>query len=170
MEALRRLEDVETELVLSGPAELTLTHETNASPADLRALATRHYREDDVGAAIASGSYKRDGMVIAPCSVKTMSCIAHALNLNLVQRAADVTLKERKPLILLVREAPLHAVHLENLLTLARLGAVIVPAAPSFYHKPATLDDVVNQLVGRLLDLMNLPAPDVKRWRGLGDE
>ncbi|MHB2019885.1 MAG: UbiX family flavin prenyltransferase [Candidatus Xenobia bacterium] len=166
LQALQAQTEVETELVLSRPAELTIRQETDLSPEAVRAMATRHYDEADIGASIASGSYPRNGMVIAPCSVKTMSCVAHALNLNLVHRAADVTLKERKPLIILIREAPLHAVHLENLLALARLGAIIVPAAPSFYTRPQSIDDLVSQLTGRLLDLMELPNTLVSRWTG----
>lgn len=167
LEALSRMPEVESELVVSTSAETTLIHETSRSRGDLAALATRVHDEANVGATIASGSYPRDGMVVVPCSIKTMSCIAHSLNLNLIHRAADVTLKERKPLILLIREAPLHAGHLETLLNLARLGAIIVPAAPSFYQKPESVDDLVNQLVGRLLDLMGLPNTLVRRWSGI---
>ncbi|HEY3997454.1 MAG TPA: UbiX family flavin prenyltransferase [Candidatus Xenobia bacterium] len=167
LQALHARHDTEVELVVSQAASLTLAHETPHTVPELAALATHVHDEKNIGATIASGSYRRDGMVVAPCSIKTMSCIAHSLSLNLIHRAADVTLKERKPLILLVRETPLHAGHLESMLALSRLGAVIVPAAPSFYHQPRSVDDLVDGLVTRLLDLMGLPRPDAKRWAGL---
>jgi 4-hydroxy-3-polyprenylbenzoate decarboxylase len=163
LKALARLE-VETHLVASRAAALTLNQEMGLTQADLAAMASVAYRPGDVGAAIASGSFKTAGMIIAPCSIRTMSEIATGVTASLLTRAADVTLKERRPLVLMVRESPLHLGHLRTLTALAEMGAVIAPPAPAFYAKPPTLEAMVDQCVGRVLDLFGLDAGGVKRW------
>jgi len=166
LRALAALE-VETELVVTNAGAQTLRHELDLGVADLSALATRTYGIRDIGAAISSGSYRTDGMVVAPCSVKTLSGIVHSYDDNLLVRAADVTLKERRRLVLLFRETPLHLGHLRMLTAAAELGAQVFPPVPSFYHRPATLDDVVDQTVARVLDQFGLDT-GFARWRGLG--
>ena len=161
---LARSLDVETHLVMTKAAEMTLAYETGFKVADVRALADVTYPVADVGAALASGSFKVLGMVVAPCSIRSMSEIAAGTTTNLLTRAADVMLKERRPLVLMVRETPLHAGHLRNLTALAELGAVIAPPVPAFYSMPESLDDMVNHTVGRILDLFDLDAGVVKRW------
>ncbi len=163
LDACRAL-GVETHLVVSRAALLTLAQETDLSPADLTAKADVVYRVGDVGAAIASGSFRTLGMIIAPCSVRTMSEIATGVTTTLLTRAADVTLKERRPLVLMVRETPLHLGHLRTLVRLAEMGAVIAPPLPAFYAAPRTLEDMVDQSVGRALDLFGLSWSAVKRW------
>lgn len=155
---------VETHLVVSRAAGLTLAQETNLSPADLAARADVNYKVADVGAAIASGSFRTMGMLIAPCSVRTMSEIATGVTSSLLTRAADVTLKERRPLVLMVRETPLHLGHLRTLVKLAEMGAVIAPPLPAFYAKPATLEEMIDQSVGRALDPFGLSWREVRRW------
>jgi 4-hydroxy-3-polyprenylbenzoate decarboxylase len=132
----------------------------------VEALATKAYAPGDMGAAISSGSFKTDGMIVAPCSAKTLAAIAHGVGDNLIHRAADVILKERRKLVLAVREAPLSDIHLENMLRLSRMGAVVLPPVPAFYTKPQTLDDVVNHTVARLLDQFGIDAPGMARWNG----
>ncbi len=161
---LARSLDVETHLVMTKAAETTLAYETSFKVADVRALADVTYPVADIGAALASGSFKVLGMVVAPCSIRSMSEIATGTTTNLLTRAADVMLKERRPLVLMVRETPLHAGHLRNLTALAELGAVIAPPVPAFYSMPESLDDIVNHTVGRILDLFDLDAGVVKRW------
>ena len=161
---LARSLDVETHLVMTRAAETTLAYETSFKVADVRALADVTYPVADIGAALASGSFKVLGMVVAPCSIRSMSEIAAGTTTNLLTRAADVMLKERRPLVLMVRETPLHAGHLRNLTALAELGAVIAPPVPAFYSMPESLDDIVNHTVGRILDLFDLDAGVVKRW------
>ena len=158
--------DVETHLVISGWGARTLVHETPYSLEQVRALATRAYSDNDQGAALSSGSFLTAGMVIAPCSMRTLSAIAHGQGENLVHRAADVVLKERRRLVLLVREAPLSDIHLENMLKLSRMGVVMLPPVPAFYSHPQTLDDIVNHIVSRTLDQFGIPAPFAKRWDG----
>jgi 4-hydroxy-3-polyprenylbenzoate decarboxylase len=135
---------------------------------DVKALAKYAYDIDDVGACLASGSFKRDGMIIAPCTVKTMSALAHSYAENLIIRAADVCLKERKPLVLMVRETPLHLGHLRNMERLTEMGAIILPPVPSFYNKPRTIDDIINNTVGRILDIFDIEHNLSHRWSGLG--
>ncbi|HMO42725.1 MAG TPA: UbiX family flavin prenyltransferase [Phenylobacterium sp.] len=154
----------ESHLVLSKAAALTLSQEGGHTPADIQAMADVNYRSGDVGAAIASGSYPTLGMLIAPCSVRTMSEIATGVTSSLLTRAADVTLKERRPLVLMVREPPLHLGHLRTLVKLAEMGAVIAPPLPAFYARPQSLDEMVDQSVGRCLDLFGLSWDRVKRW------
>lgn len=157
---------VETHLILSRWGARTLLHELPLTLEQVRRLATHTHAENDQGAAPSSGSMITEGMVIAPCSMRTLSAIAHGSAENLVQRAADVTLKERRRLVLLVREAPLSEIHLENMLKLARMGAVILPPVPAFYDRPATIDDIVNHTVQRTLDLFGLHLDMPERWRG----
>lgn len=155
---------VETHLVMSRASALTLAQETTLSPADAGARADVVYKVADVGAAIASGSFQTRGMIIAPCSVRTMSEIASGVTSSLLTRAADVVLKERRPLVLMVRETPLHLGHLRTLVKLAEMGAVIAPPLPAFYANPVTIGEMVDQSVGRALDLFGLSWAPVKRW------
>ncbi|HYG90562.1 MAG TPA: UbiX family flavin prenyltransferase [Azospirillum sp.] len=163
LEALRRL-SVESHLVISRAAEVTLAHETSLKVADVRALATAHYSPADIGAAIASGSFRTLGMIVAPCSIRSMSEIATGVTSSLLTRAADVTLKERRPLVLLVRETPLHVGHLRTMTQLAEMGAIIAPPVPAFYAKPQSLDDLIDHTIGRALDLFGLDTGTVRRW------
>jgi 4-hydroxy-3-polyprenylbenzoate decarboxylase len=163
LDACREL-GIESHLVLSKAAALTLAQETGLAPADLNARAGVVHKVSDIGASIASGSFKTLGMIVAPCSVRTMSEIATGVTSSLLSRAADVTLKERRPLVLMVRETPLHLGHLRTLVKLAEMGAVIAPPLPAFYAQPATLEAMVDQSVGRALDLFGLSWTPVKRW------
>jgi 4-hydroxy-3-polyprenylbenzoate decarboxylase len=165
LEILRHAE-IETHLVMSKSAEMTLVYETDLKPKDVRALATVHYPVADIGAAISSGSFPTMGMVIAPCSIRTMSEIASGVTASLLSRAADVVLKEKRRLVLAIRETPLHVGHLRSMLTLAEMGAVVAPIVPAFYNRPKTVDDVVNHTCGRLLDLFGIDTGIVKRWKG----
>ncbi|SFJ95705.1 UbiX family flavin prenyltransferase [Amycolatopsis sacchari] len=155
---------VETHLVFTKAARATLAQETDLTVADVRALADHVHSEHDLGAEIASGSFPTDGMLVAPCSVKSLSGIANSYDETLLVRAADVTLKERRPLVLLVRETPLHAGHLRLMSQACEMGATIMPPVPAFYTKPASLDELVTQTVGRALDALRLPHPATARW------
>ncbi|MBI1964257.1 MAG: UbiX family flavin prenyltransferase [Candidatus Rokubacteria bacterium] len=166
LEILRQQPDVQTHLVLSAPAKRTIVEETAYAVKDVEALATVAYDNKDIGASIASGSFRTAGMVVAPCSIKTAGAIAACYADSLVGRAADVTLKEGRPLILLVRETPLHVGHLRCLLALAEMGAVILPPMPAFYNRPKDLDDIVNHTVARVLDRLGLPQTLVAEWQG----
>jgi len=157
---------IETHLVLSQWAARTLVHETRYTVADVQALATERYAIGDVGSAIASGSFLTMGMVIAPCSMRTLGAIAHGVGDNLIHRAADVVLKERRRLVLGVREAPLSEIHLENMLKLARMGVSIWPPTPAFYNHPQSIDDLVTYSVTRLLDQLGIHTPAGDRWTG----
>ena len=157
---------IETHLVMSRWGARTLVHETSYTPEQVNALATVVHPLTDQGAAISSGSFVTMGMVIAPCSVRTLAAIAHGLGDNLIHRAADVILKERRKLVLAVREAPLSEIHLENMLKLARMGVVVAPPMPAFYNRPATIDEMVNYSCVRLLDQLGLHV-DTARWSGL---
>ena len=159
---------IETHLVMSRWGARTLVHETSYTPEQVNALATVVHPLTDQGASISSGSFVTMGMVIAPCSVRTLAAIAHGLGDNLVHRAADVVLKERRKLVLAVREAPLSEIHLENMLKLSRMGVVITPPVPAFYSKPTTIDEMVNYTCARLLDQFGLHV-DTARWGGLGE-
>jgi 4-hydroxy-3-polyprenylbenzoate decarboxylase len=163
LELLRPLA-VETHLVITKSAEVTLAYETDLSAADVRALADAAYAVTDLGAAPSSGSFKTLGMVVAPCSIRSMSEIATGVTTNLLTRAADVVLKERRRLVLMVRETPLHAGHLRNLVAVAELGAIVAPPVPAFYPLPGSVDDVVDHTVGRVLDLFDIDVGVVKRW------
>jgi flavin prenyltransferase len=158
---------VETHLIATKWARVTIEHEAGRSWDDVKALADVVYAEGDQSAAVSSDSFVTEGMVIAPCSMKTVAAIATGFASNLVCRAADVMLKERRPLVLAVRETPLHSVHLRNLLTLSEMGAVIAPPVPAFYTRPGTLDDVVDQTVVRLIDQLGIHEDVPTRWHGL---
>ena len=162
--------DIETHLVMSKSAEMTLAYETDLKAKDVRALAAVHYPNSDIGAAISSGSFPTMGMVIAPCSIKTMSEIASGVTSSLLSRAADVVLKEKRRLVLALRETPLHGGHLRTMTTLADIGAIVAPIVPAFYTRPKTVDDIVNHTVGRLLDLFGIETKAVKRWKGGPEE
>jgi 4-hydroxy-3-polyprenylbenzoate decarboxylase len=149
---------------MTKPAEMTIGYETRLTPKQVAAKADHRYGIHDIGAPIASGSFKTIGMVVAPCSVRSMSEIAAGVTTSLLTRAADVTLKERRPLILMVRETPLHLGHLRSLVALAELGAIILPPMPAFYAEPKTLADLVDQTVGKTLDLLGYQWPAMKRW------
>ena len=163
LEALREL-GIESHLVMTKPAEMTIGYETSLSPKQVAAKADYSYAVTDIAAPIASGSFKTKGMIVAPCSVRTMSEIATGVTTNLLTRAADVMLKERRSLILMVRETPLHLGHLRTMTALAEMGAIILPPVPAFYAEPRNLSDLVDQMVGRALDLFGYDWPDVKRW------
>jgi 4-hydroxy-3-polyprenylbenzoate decarboxylase len=155
---------VETHLILSRSAVLTLTQETDFTLADVNAKASQVHKVGDVGASIASGSFQTLGMVVAPCSVRTMSEIASGVTSTLLTRAADVVLKERRRLVLMVRETPFHLGHLRTMTSLTEMGAIIAPPLPAFYTRPKTLEDLIDQSVGRTLDLFGLSWAGVKRW------
>jgi 4-hydroxy-3-polyprenylbenzoate decarboxylase len=165
LEALRGT-GVEAHLVISKPAELAFAYETDLKPAEVRKLAARAYAIGDVGAAIASGSFRTMGMIVLPCSIKTMSEIATGVTGTLISRAADVALKERRRLVLALRETPLHGGHLRNLTALSDLGAIIAPLVPAFYPRPNSVDEIVDHTVGRLLDLFDIESGLVARWQG----
>ncbi len=167
LEVLRNIPDAESHLVISDAARRTIEHETDWRMSEVEALATEVYDNADIGAAIASGSFSIDGMAIAPCSIKTMSALANSYNTNLMIRAGDVTLKERRPLVLLVRETPLHYGHLRQMMDLAQTGAILLPPVPAFYHKPKTLDDIINHTVGKVLDCFHIEHRLFMRWRGM---
>lgn len=163
LEELRKL-PVETHLVMTRTAEVTLAHETDLKASDVRQLADVAYRIDDLAAAVSSGSFRTIGMIVAPCSMRSLGEIAHGITSNLLTRAADVVLKERRRLVLVARETPLHAIHLRNMATLADMGAIVAPPVPAFYNRPRTLDDIIDHTVGRVLDLFDLDPGIVKRW------
>ena len=163
LDACREL-GVESHLVMSRSSALTLTQETDLSVADVQARADVSHKTGDVGASIASGSFPTLGMLVAPCSIRTMSEIASGVTASLLTRAADVTLKERRTLVLMVRETPLHLGHLRTMVKLTEMGAIIAPPLPAFYAKPLTLDEMIDQSVGRVLDLFGLSWRSVKRW------
>jgi 4-hydroxy-3-polyprenylbenzoate decarboxylase len=163
LQLLRQL-DVESHLVMSRSAQVTLAHETDLNVADVRALADVTYSNNDIGAAISSGSFKVDGMVIAPCSIKTMSEIATGVTSNLLSRSADVMLKERRRLVLMVRETPLHLGHLRSMTAVTEAGAIVYPPVPAFYAKPESVGAMVDHTLGRVLDLFGLDANTVRRW------
>src|SRR5579872_3637570 len=163
LEALAEL-GIESHLVMTKPAEMTIGYETKLSPQKVAAKADYSYAIHDIAAPIASGSFKTQGMLVAPCSVRTMSEIATGVTTSLLTRAADVMLKERRPLVLMVRETPLHLGHLRNMTALTEMGAIILPPVPAFYAEPRTLSDLVDQMVGRALDLLGHEWPDVRRW------
>lgn len=162
-----RICDVETHLIISKSANLTIATETSFSINDIKKLADYVYHPNDIGAKISSGSFKVNGLIIAPCSMKTLSAIASGLENNLIMRSASVIIKEQKKLALIVRETPLSAIHLENMLKLARIGVAICPPVPAFYNKPATLDDIVNHSIVRVLDLFDIETNLIKRWPGI---
>jgi flavin prenyltransferase len=167
LERLRALGTVEIHLILTRSGEKTLFLELDKTAAEVKALADFSYPLEDIGCRLASGSCTMDAMVIAPCSIHTMSAIAGGISSNLMIRAADVILKERRRLILMVRESPLHLGHLRNLTALAEMGAIIAPPIPGFYHRPRSVEDVVDSSLDRVLDLLGLADPQVRRWDGV---
>lgn len=169
LEALRPL-PVETHLVISKSAEVTLAHETSMKIAEVHDLADVWYPAGDLGAAISSGSFRTLGMVIAPCSMRSLAEVANGTTTTLVTRAADVVLKERRRLVLMVRETPLHSGHLRNMLALSDMGAVIAPPVPAFYARPRSVDEILDQTVGRVLDLFGLDSGEVRRWGEPADD
>ena len=158
--------DIETHLVMSKSAEMTMVYETDFKPKDVKALASVNHPAADIGASISSGSFATMGMIILPCSIKTMSEIATGVTSSLVSRAADVVLKEKRRLVLGIRETPLHGGHLRTMTTLADIGAIVAPIVPAFYNKPKSVDDIINHTVGRMLDLFGIETKLVKRWEG----
>jgi 4-hydroxy-3-polyprenylbenzoate decarboxylase len=159
---------VETHLVMTKTAEVTLAYETDWKVKDVKALADHVHAPTDLAAPISSGSFRTLGMVVAPCSMRSLGEIATGISSSLLTRAADVVLKERRKLVLLPRETPLHAVHLRNLATVAELGAIVAPPVPAFYNRPQTVADIVDHTVGRVLDLFDIEAGVVKRWGDSG--
>jgi len=166
LEVLHDSPEIETHLVVSDPAKQTIEYETGWSARAVLELASVVYEYRDIGAAISSGSFPTDGMIVAPCSIKTLSSIANSYNDNLLSRAADVTLKERRKLVLIVRETPLHRGHLRLMLEVTENGGVILPPMPSFYHRPKTVDDIVNHTVQRALDQFGIEKGLFQRWTG----
>jgi len=158
--------DIESHLVISKAANITIATELEETANDITKLANHTYKHSDIAAPISSGSFCTDGMIIAPCSMKTLSAIANGYESDLITRAASVTMKEQKKLVLMVRETPLHAIHLENMLKLSKAGVAISPPVPAFYNKPNTIDDIVTHSVARVLDLFDLDAAAIKRWKG----
>jgi 4-hydroxy-3-polyprenylbenzoate decarboxylase len=166
LEKLRSIPEMEIHLVLSRSGERTAFLEMGKTAADFKALAHLSYPVEDIGCRLASGSFLTHGMVIAPCSIHTMSAIAAGISNNLMVRAADVILKERRRLVLMVRESPLHLGHLRSMTALAEMGAILAPPVPGFYHHPKTIADIVDHSVDRVMDLMGIPQPDARRWDG----
>lgn len=167
--ALRRL-NIETHLIISKWAESTLKYETDYTVANVRALADHVYNNHDMSAPIASGSYRVDGMIVVPCSMKTLAAINAGLCDTLIARAADVVIKERRKLLLVARECPLSGIHLQNMLSLTQNGAITFPPVPAFYHQPSTIDDIVDHSVGRMLDMFGLDTQDFNRWEGFSKD
>lgn len=164
---LRDIAGVQTHLTVSKAGYLNLRQELDMGPDELHPLADVVYPVDDVGAAIASGSFAASGMVVAPCSMRTLGSVAHALSDNLIARAADVMLKERRRLVLMVRETPLHLAHLRNMTAATEMGAIVFPPVPAFYQRPTSIDELVTHSVSRVIDLLGLPQPHAPRWQGL---
>jgi flavin prenyltransferase len=164
LEILAKIDEIETHLVMSKAGRMTIQVETPFAVKDVEAMADVVHDINNVGASVSSGSFRTEGMVIAPCSMKSMGAIAHSLGADLLVRAADVVLKERKKLVLVVRETPLHLGHLEAMAALTRMGAIIFPPVPAFYHRPKTLDDVINQTVTRILDQFDIDVDLFQRW------
>jgi len=167
LEELKKNESIETHLVVSPAGFLNIATELNMRRSEIESMADVVHSDRDIGAKIASGSFRTDGMIVAPCSMKTLAAIGNGFAYNLVSRAADVVLKERRRLVLMVRETPLNLVHLRNMTTVTEMGGIIFPPAPSFYAKLESLDAMVNQTVGRVLDLFDIDSDLVKRWQGV---
>lgn len=167
LEVLADIKEVKTHLIISEPGELNIRQETNWKLEKVKALANFSYNINDIGARLASGSFKRDGMVVIPCTVKTMSALANSYAENLLTRAGDVTLKERNKLVLVVRETPLHLGHIRNMERLTEMGAIIFPPVPAFYHKPKTIQDIIDHTVGKVLDIFGIEHNLFQRWSGV---
>ncbi len=166
---LSRVPDVETHVVVSSAGALTALQELDMKRAEIEALAVVAHGSRDIGASIASGSFDADSMVVAPCSMKTLAAIAHGLSDNLVARAADVMLKQRRRLVLLARETPLNLAHLRNMVAVTEMGAIVMPPVPAFYRRPSTIDELVDDTIARALDLIGVETPSLKRWSGIAD-
>ncbi|MDR1968449.1 MAG: UbiX family flavin prenyltransferase [Burkholderiaceae bacterium] len=166
LQVLKTMPEVETHLVVSDAGWRNLRHEAGVEPAAVEALASRVHDVRNVGAAIASGSFQTRAMVVAPCSMRTLAAVAHGLGDNLITRAADVTLKERRRLLLLVRESPLNLAHLNNMVAVTQMGGIVCPPIPAFYQRPRSVDEVVDSSVARVLDLLDLPHTLAARWEG----
>jgi len=166
---LERLRDanIETHLILSKAARITLAYETRYKAKDLETIADHTYRSDDIAAPVSSGSFRAMGMIVAPCSIRSLSEIATGVTSGLLSRAADVTLKQRRRLVLLVRETPLHSGHLKSMLAVSEMGGVIMPPVPALYAKPESLDDLIEHTVGRALDLFEIDTKKIRRWNGI---
>jgi len=170
LEVLSSVKNVETHLIVSEAAEEIIKHETGRRIEDVKELASFSYDIRDIGARVSSGSFKTDGMIVAPCTVKTMSAIANSYSENLLVRAGDVTIKERRRLLLLVRETPLHIGHIRNMERLCEMGAIIMPPVPAFYYKPQTIQDIVDHTVGKMLDLFGIEHTLFQRWSGMAKQ
>ena len=168
LEMLQQTPEIETHVVISSAARITLAQETDYTPEQIEALADVFYRPTDIGAAIASGSFETIGMIVAPCSIKSLSAITHSYDADLPTRAADVQLKEGRPVLLVVRETPLHLGHLRLMTQAAEQGCTIFPPVPAFYNRPQTLDDMVNATCGRILARIGVPNPYFEEWSGIG--
>lgn len=166
LEVLRQIEGIETHLILSRAARITMEFETSMEPEAVERLADEVHAPDNLAACVSSGSFRADGMIVAPCSMKSLSMIANSINDNLLVRAADVTLKERRKLVLIVRETPLHLGHLRQMTAVTEIGGVILPPVPSFYHKPKTIADIIDQTIGKALDQFDIPHQLFSRWAG----
>jgi 4-hydroxy-3-polyprenylbenzoate decarboxylase len=169
LEVLSSIGSIETHLIITEAGEMVIRHETDWRTADVKALARFSYSNTDIGARLASGSFSRDGMIIAPCSIKTMSALANSYAEGLLVRAGDITLKERRKLLLAVRETPFHLGHLRSMERLTEMGAVVMPPIPAFYHKPKTIQDIVDYTVGKMLDVMDIKHNLFERWPGLSN-
>jgi len=170
LQVLSTTENVETHLIISQPAELIINQETDWQVAEVKTLASFCYEINDIGARLSSGSFKRQAMIVAPCSMKTLSALANSYADNLITRAGDATLKEGGRLVVLIRETPLHLGHLRNMERLAEMGAIIMPPIPAFYHRPSTLQDIIDHTVGKVLDIVGIEHNLFSRWSGLPDK
>ncbi|MFH0823522.1 MAG: UbiX family flavin prenyltransferase [Pseudomonadota bacterium] len=166
LQVLKRVNGFETHLILSRGARVTMELESSMRPEEVEALADRVHSPEDLAAPVSSGSFRTAGMIVAPCSMKSLSMIANSLNDNLLVRVADVTLKERRKLVIIPRETPLHLGHLRHMTAITEMGGVILPPVPSFYHKPRTLDDIIDQTIGKALDQFDVPHQLFERWAG----
>lgn len=170
LEMLSTKKDIETHLIISEAGEINIKYETTWKIKDIKALADFSYDIKDFGARLASGSFKNDGMIVAPCTIKTMSALANSYTENLLIRAGDVTLKERRRLVLVVRETPLHIGHIRSMERLSEMGAIIMPPVPSFYHRPKTIEDIIDHTLGKILDIFDIEHNLFQRWAGLSGE
>ena len=170
LEVLSSVQEVETHLIISKAGEIIVKYETDYKIEDIKALANFTYDISDIGARLATGSFKRDGMIVAPCTVKTMSALSNSYTANLLTRAGDVTLKERRKLVLLVRETPLHIGHIRNMGKLTEMGAIIMPPVPAFYHRPRTIQDIIDHTIGKVLDIFDIKHNLFQRWSGFQGE
>ena len=167
LQVLSEIEEVETHLIISNSGELTIKYETDWRVEDVRALADFNYDIRDIAATLGSGSFKREGMVVIPCSMKTLSAFANSYNENLLIRTGDVTLKERRKLILVVRETPFHLGHLRNMVKVAEIGGIIFPPSPAFYHRPKSIEEIIDHVTSRILDLFDIDNDLFTRWKGI---